>query len=352
MGMDIDQFVRESQSPLEQIQATDPVSTDIVVLNPDERKLVNKVFGYLRQTSPETMVGVATRIMDLERLSVSISRYPSMHERGLIAGTTRASDTLIDTLCTFGDNERLLTLPTKAILGKGFLVAKFHAFASITKVAINSFFSESVLQELRQATLNIMFTLMVEDVYLSILDDPNLNSDVRRDIAESLAELWEHRLDHHVISVAPVLDAVWSVRDKIAPNFGTMIGTSELLLLTIALDSSWQTFISKKLGNEDVGRALEEFLFGISYEDISLIRRELKNRGQSAIGRDEVPGIIGHQASLANEDPRVFYRAYTQRRNNAEARKRLSAPGPKKTLEDYYMQFIFEQNRELQKNVN
>ncbi len=350
--MDADDFLDETPDTINSLAATDASSTDIVVLNQNERALVNRVFENLRMYSPETMVGVATRIMDLERLSVSISRYPSMHERGFLAGQTRTAENLIETLCTFGDSERLLTLPTKAILGKGFLVAKFHAFAAITKVAVNSLFSDKDVQELRQATLNIMFTLMAEDVYMSILDDPNLNPEVRRDIAESLAELWEHRLDQHVSSVASVLDAVWSVRDQIAPNFGTMIGTSELLLLTIALDDSWQHFISTRLGTEDVGRALEEFLFGLSYEDISLIRKELKLRGMSAIGRDEVPGIIGHKAALSNEDPRIFYRAYTQRRNNADARKRLSAPGPKKTLEDHYMQFIFEQNRERQKHVN
>ena len=348
--MDIDQFLNETHSTIDHIQAPEQVSTDIVVLNAHERTLVNRVFENLRVYSPETMVGVATRIMDLERLSVSISRYPSMHERGFLTNQTQSSETLIDTLCTFGDGERLLTLPTKAILGQGFLVAKFHAFVAITKVAINSFFSETDIQELRQATLNIMFTLMAEDVYMSLLDDPNLHPDVRRDVAQSLAELWERRLDQHVTSVAPVLDAVWAVRDQIAPNFGTMIGTSELLLLSIALDNTWQKFISSRLGDADVSTALEEFLFGLSYEDISLIRKELKNRGISAIGRDEVPGIVGHKAALSNEDPRIFFRAYTQRRNNADSRKRLASVGPKKTLEDYYMQFIFEQNREQQKN--
>ncbi len=350
--MDIDQFLNETHSTIDHIQAPDPITTDIIVLNTNERNLVNRVFENLRVYSPETMVAVATRIMDLERLSVSISRYPSMHERGYQGGQAKPNATIIDTLCNFGDGERLLTLPTKAILGKGFLVAKFHAFDAITKVALNSFFADSDIQELRQATLNIMFTLMAEDVYMSLLDDPNLATDVRRDIAESLAELWEHRLDPHVLSVAPVLDSVWTVRDQIAPNFGTMIGTSELLLLSIALDDTWQKFISNRLGEEDVSRALEEFLFGLSYEDISLIRKELKTRGISAIGRDEVPGIVGHRAALSNEDPRIFYRAYTQRRNNAEARKRLASPGPKKTLEDHYIQFIFEQSRERIKHGN
>lgn len=349
--MDIDHFLNETHSSIDQIRdPVDQISTDIVVLNPQERTLVNRVFENLRVFSPETMVGIATRIMDLERLSVSVSRYPSMHERGILAGQPRTSDTLIETLCTLGDGERLLSLPTKAILGQGFLVAKFHAFTAITKVAVNSFFSPQDVQELRQATLNIMFTLMAEDVYMSLLDDPNLRPEVRRDLAEALAELWEHRLDPTVSQVAPILDALWTVRDQIAPNFGTMIGTSELLLLSIALDDTWHRFIINRLGDADVATALEEFLFGLSYEDITLIRKELRNRGMNAIGRDEVPDFVGHKATLANEDPRIFYRAYTQRRNNADARKRLGAPGPKKTLEDHYVQFIFERNREVQKD--
>lgn len=350
--MDIDQFLNETHSTVDHLNTPDTGSTDIVVLNNQERALVNRVFENLRVYSPETMVGVATRVMDLERLSVSISRYPSMYEQGVLAGQKRSSETLIDTLCHYGDGERLLTLPTKTILGQGFLVAKFHAFSAITKVAVNSFFSDEDIQELRQATLNIMFTLMAEDVYMSLLDDPNLRQEVRRAVAESLAELWEHRLDPNVLSVAPVLDAVWTVRDQIAPNFGTMIGTSELLLLSIALDDAWQKFISSRLGDTDVSSSMEEFIFGLSHEDISLIRSELKNRKVSAIGRDEVPGIIGHQATGSNEDPRVFYRAYTQRRNNANARKRLAAKGPWKTLEDHYMQFLFEQKFQKDKHGN
>ena len=86
-----------------------------------------------------------------------------------------------------------------------------------------------------------------------------------------------------------------------------MIGTSELLLLSIALDENWQRFISNRLGDQDVASAMEEFLFGLSFEDISLIRKELKTRGLNAIGRDEVPKIVGHKATLSNEDPRIFY---------------------------------------------
>ena len=49
-------------------------------------------------------------------------------------------------------------------------------------------------------------------------------------------------------------------------------------------------------------------------------------------------------------DLRDFYMQYTVRRDNARTRKRLGIPGPKSTLEDHYMRFILEKNKEKQQN--
>ncbi len=351
MDTDKDQLYTGMDSAIESLKAAEPQPSDIIALNSNERELINRFFEAMRLRSPETMEEIAAIIMDLERLSAAVSRYPSMYAQTSLFGEHRSIRTLIDTLCTVDEGGKLLFLPTKAILGQGFLVAKFHAFAAIVKVAKKSSFPEDTVAELRQATVNVMLTLMAEDVYMSLLNDSSLRGDVRHDVAEALAELWEHRLDPHATRVAPVLDAVWTARRQIVPSFGTMIGTSELLMLSIELDESWTRFIAEKIAEPDVSAAMEEFLFGLSFEDISLIRRELKNRKQAAIGKEEVERIIGHEADAkADEDPRFFYQAYTKRRNNASARKKMALNGPWKTLEDHYMQFIIEKNREQKAN--
>ena len=130
-----------------------------------------------------------------------------------------------------------------------------------------------------------------------------------------------------------------------------MMGTSELLLISMQMDDQWIAFIKQKLGEPGVSQAMEEFLFGISFEQINTLRTILKEKGIPAIGRDEVSKFLGeHVKSDAGLDYRDFYAKYTVRRDNARSRTRLKLNGPHKTLEDYFIQFVTEQNKEKQNN--
>ena len=347
MSIDSNQLYTGMDNVAGSLKATESQPSDIIAFNNAERALISRFFEAMGGRPTEATEEITAIINDLEQLSGAISRYPSMYEQSTLLGEQRSISTLIDALCRVDECGKILFLPTKAILGQGFLVAKFHAFAAISKVAKTAGFADESVAELRQATVNVMFTLMAEDVYMSLLNDSTLRGDIRHDVAEALTELWERRLDARAARVAPVLDAIWTARRRIVPSFGTMIGTSELLMLSIELDESWTKFIAERIAEPDVSAAMEEFIFGLSFEDISLIRRELRNRRQAAISKDEVERIIGHETeSKTEEDPRVFYQAYSKRRSNANARKKMALNGPWKTLEDHYMQFIIEKNRE------
>ncbi len=130
-----------------------------------------------------------------------------------------------------------------------------------------------------------------------------------------------------------------------------MMGTSELLLVSIQMDEQWTAFIKKRLGDNDVSQAMEEFLFGLSYEQILKLRGILREKGIRAIGRDEVSSYLGERVKTdISLDYRDFYLLYTVRRDNARARQRLHLPGPQKTLEDHFIRFVMEMNRDKQSN--
>ena len=322
------------------------------VFSPKEGLTVKAVMDKVRGLDPERADLFEERIKDLEHLAQSVTRFPSLLERHELAGGTRTPIILIESLIKhLGQGDATLQLPSKAVLGKGFLVAKMHLLSSISKYAGRVEGLEKESKDLANDTILAMFSLLAEDVYLNLICDDTQPMEYRREWALSLLLLWEHWNDQNVEIVAPVLQSVWQARRKLAPAFGTMMGTSELLLISMQMDEQWIAFIKQKMGDSGVSQAMEEFLFGISYEQIGTLRSILRNKGIAAIGRDEVSAFLGeHVKADAGLDYRDFYSMYTVRRDNARSRARLKLEGPHKTLEDYFIQFVTELNKEKQKN--
>ncbi len=327
------------------------LSTNLIVLTDEEQDLVNEVFDGLKTISPESLVVLADRLADLEKLTLNIAHFPSLKDSQEQGGQLRDMSTLVDSLLVSREGDRTLHLPSKAILGKGFIVAKFHTFCAMEKIASHSIQDEKLVQRLRRACLDILFNIMAEDVYISLLDNESIAVDLRKKIGYGLISLWERRSDKTATGMAPVLDTIWNARRNLTPALGTMIGTSELLLLTMAMDEKWCSFIANKMGEEDAAMAMEEFLFGLSYEEIQKLRNNIRQKNLNAIGRDEAAKILGRPATYFKAEtetekdsfePRDFYLLYSIRRENARARQRLHLQGPRYTLEDHYMHFILE----------
>lgn len=330
--------------------ASETVTNGIAVLTPTEEALYSSLKNLLSHTSPEKKELIERRIQSLERLAKSIGDFPSLLERTNSMGGLRTPQTLINSLVKHqntGDNT--LNLPSKAVLGKGYIVAKLHTFSSMHKLAISFGADEALIISLFNEIMSMMFTIMAEDVYINLISDASYDLEYRRQWALSLLLLWEHRNDQTIESVAPVLSSVWAARSTLAPTFGTMMGTSELMNISMNLGEEWIEFIRANMMHEEVRQAMEEFLFGISYEQITKLKEILKTRGIKAIDRDEVSSFLGeHVKAAVGTDYRDFYAMYAIRRDNARARLRIGVTGPHKTLEDYFISFITEQNIQKQ----
>ena len=337
-------FDEQSQSPERNEKAE--------MLTTRQKQLIQEVMPLIKQSDPEKAESFQERLDALESLAQSVAKLPSLLERHELIGGTRTPTSLIDSLIAHQDaGDSTLQLPSKAMLGKGLLVAKMHTFSSFAKYTHHIPELKPYSKQFDTETVTSMYSLLIEDVYLNLIRDSSQSMDNRREWALSLLLLWEHWNDQGSAQVAPVLESVWMARRRLAPAFGTMMGTSELLLISMQMDDQWIAFIKQKMGDPGVSQAMEEFLFGISYEQINTLRTILKEKGIPAIGRDEVSKFLGeHVKSDAGLDYRDFYAKYTVRRDNARSRTRLKLTGPHKTLEDYFIQFVTEQNKEKQKN--
>ena len=140
------------------------------------------------------------------------------------------------------------------------------------------------------------------------------------------------------------LSCLWIARDAAQPVFGTMDGNSELLRISLDMTDDWQEFLLQESGNEQTKWALEEFLFGLSFEEIAQIRSRLQRFGVTAIGFNEVRSYLGSKpvySHVDERDLRTNYNFFIQRREACAIRQRLSAPGPLYTLEEIYLKYRF-----------
>ncbi len=327
------------------------IETGITILTKNQEQLVKQLLNELHKSAPGRVEHLEERLRKVEKLAQDIALFPSLLERTETNTSVRTPEELVESLVSYHEEgDTLLQLPSKATLGKSFLVTKIHTFYSMYKLARDfTDMDEKLVKTYIDETISMMLTLMAEDVYMDIIRDEVIAKDLRREMALSLIILWEHRSDQTISDIAPVLQSVWEARRKIAPIFGTMMGTSELMQVSMQMDVQWVQFMKGRLSDPDVSQAMEEFLFGISHEQIQRLKAILKEQGVKNIGRDEVSSYLGERVKTdIAADYRDFYLLFTVRRDNARVRARLHFDGPKHTLEDHFIRFVMEQNAEKQ----
>jgi hypothetical protein len=304
-----------------------------------EERLAGEVEAWLETNCPSEIDQVRFRFKCLRDLGAAVSQYPSIRENRFLPGENRDREKFIEVLCSFSSSFRLLRIPAKIVATRSFLVAKFHAFSMLGYLVHEE-------KELSAAVRNVIFsiicTLMADEVYFSCLEDPSFPLKIKGKLANDLITLWDRGTDPRVIRHLPALQALWAARDQAPPGFGTMDGTSELVRITMDMDEDWQEFISGETSDEETRWALEEFLFGLSFEEIRKVRNRLARFGVSAVGRDEVHSYLGSKplyTQVKDHDPRAVYDFFVERRDAGRFRKQFSVPGPRHTLEELYLKY-------------
>ncbi|MDR3334885.1 MAG: hypothetical protein LBT13_08390 [Treponema sp.] len=319
--------------------AIPPKKSALIVLKEHEIRLIGEIEAYLDTKFPEESYLVRERFRCLQRMGDAISHYPSVRETQIMQGKQRGEESLIASLCEPASASHLLHIPTRVVAVRSFLVAKFHAFSLVSMLVrdIHEFHTP-----LHRIIFTIICTLMVEEVYFSCLRDPVFSHDTKIRLANDLISLWDSGQDSQIIHHFPALESLWIARDTAPPCFGTMDGTSELFRISMDLGQDWQEFLVAEINHNETRWALEEFLFGLSYEDILNVRSRLARFGISAVGYDEVRSFLGNQPAygmISSTDPRTIYDFYVNRRDAAQFRKRSVTPGPQQTLEAIYLKY-------------
>ena len=308
-------------------------------LKDNEKKLLREIENYLDTQNLDEYKLVKQRFGSLKKLGEVISDFPSIREMQILRGMIRDEQKLLSALCSFAETSHLLHIPSRVVLAKSYLVAKFQAFALLTILVKDR---EDFLVPLRRVMYTLIHTLMIEEVYFSCLDDPSFTQEIKTRVADDLITLWDSGTDPRLVRHLPAMEALWNARDENPPSFGTMDGSSELLRITIDLGDDWQEFLVDHAAMGECRWALEEFIFGLSYEEIQTVRSRLIRFGVTAVNHDEIRSYLGSHPTYgiaSGLDLRAIYNFYIDRRDAAQFRKRIDAPGPWRSLEEIYLKY-------------
>ncbi len=313
-----------------------------------EQQLLDRVRQALEPIDPQACRQIEGTEKNLDRLSAVLDDYPSILDERTLGCEVYSLDTLIESLYRDGCNHTVL-LPTKVIVGRAFTVAKLNLYGFLVKVAGGHHQLALFREELQKQWETCIFSLLIEDVYQVIVErDGCYSASVRRRAAISLIHLWEHRFDRTLINYAPTVIDLWRVRRRVAPVFGTMLGTRELVKLSALLSDRWHRFLIERGDDQEVLQALQEFVFGLLHEDITLINRTMQLQNISVINRDDLIEKLGEQirpVEVDSSDPREMYRFYQRRSSCIKRRALANQPGPRRTLEELLLAYLIDKDQ-------
>ena len=311
------------------------------VLSEEEEILIKKAEEYIKENRPQDFTLIHERFRRLRNLGAAVFDYPSIKETRFSRDILLNENQLTESLIAFSAASHLLRIPAKVAALRSFLIAKFHAFALLALFTENS---ENLHIPSKNISFSVVFTLMAEQVYFSCLEDPGFSNLTKTRLADDLIALWDSGTDVRSIRHLRALSSLWTARDASPPSFGTMDGNTELLRISIDMgnDTEWEDFLKEESTSDKTRWALEEFLFGLSYEEILQVRSRLRRYGVSSASYDEVRSYLESKPvySVVNDDdPRAIYDFFVERRDSCLLRKKVSAPGPLYTLEEIYLRY-------------
>lgn len=327
-----------------------------LVFEPEEIILAGKVLEILDQNGTKASQASTSHILSvmdqLVHLRKVVTSYTSVIDSHNVAGQHRDIHTLTDAICRSNPFTIETYLPTRAVVGRSYQVAKFN-FLRLLVIAIrhhmeDSVEKESLINELSKLVRQGVIIMIAEDVLVSVASDHKLDINTRRKATYKLADLWEYRTSRSVRDFFPLLESIWEAKTRTTISYGTLTGTTEILtLMREGCDPSVVEYFSSDNILEEERQAWIELVFNATFEELETMRQYMEKNHKQVLKAEEVANLFNinpdelHQTIKTPVD--MFY-TFRQRQVNAYHRKMQSRSGPKKTAEEYLMIFYLKQS--------
>jgi len=311
-------------------------------------KIVLALTG-LEMAAPGDAVALRGHLVRLQRLRELIEDSPSLVSPISFAGVTQTRDTLIENLCHINELTSDVELPARASLSRSFLVQKSHFLRDLVR-------SADALRErnpewddldrrLRAELADAIYTQLAENLLMSLLSDAEVAHGIKEQVAAQLVAVWENA-EIDILDFAPWLESAWAARNRVRADLGSLMGASEYVkLMREDCPEAFLDYFADDATPEDARHAFEEFLFGVSWEELCTLRAALGNRGNAS--REWAEAVLHRrldaEVHTGGIDPLAIHRSFLRRHRAAETRRRANLPGPRHTAEAYMMMYMLKE---------
>lgn len=321
--------------------------SDIIAFAEQELSLLANCRELLSVFDPNLALLLEGRVEDLEMLAGIVGRSASLMTDLGFSDAARSVETLAAKLTDQGIEE-VVNLPAKASLGRSYMVSKLHLYGFLLKIAGKNEYLAPQKEKILVCYHGILFSLMAEDLYISIISDSLGNESCTRRATKDLVVMWEQRSNAQADSFAPLMQQLWDVRHTLVPVLGTLLGTVELLQLSFRLPKMWYEFLQVRGGDEEVAYALDEFLFSLSFEQLKNLQEIMEEKQIKAVSREEAHQLLILQPNQLLEGPHEedlpairLYRSFLRRNALSRLRRDSDRPGPRRTLEQLLLLYLW-----------
>ena len=324
--------------------------SQIKIFSKFENEQIEGIYSVLEENRNTRIISyLDERKLAIEKLAESISLYPPIIDNhDDISSLYESAEQQIIELANSEGDDYYFNVPTKAVLGKSFLIAKVNYFYLLFYFTRDIYSIMKYQEQVKQMINEVISTLLAEEVFLEMVMDESISPFLKTKAVKLLFEIWEYRLEFGIKKFVPLLIDMWEARKSFEPVYGTLMGTSEHFMFASNVDDQIMDFINDYEFTENEDYSILEFMFGLSYENLAKLKQKMDREGINVVKKAQILKMLNitklHTGS-DKEDPRDFYSFFIERKNNALYRSRYKQEGPKKTLEEHIMLFLLDSDK-------
>ncbi len=313
------------------------------------QRLVEQAIACLERHDPEAAKSLKAEFDRLASIAQMAKNFPPLLNGKNGGKDAFSADRLVKVLCSIDSGMSSLNMPVRAVMGSAFLTGKVQLFNALHENLLKYAHTDhdDLARQVERQLEKSIYTMLLASLLWDVVRNHDNAMHVRERAATELVRLWESPERLTVGDFFPVLEAVWTARNRVEVKYGALMGVSEFFqLVRQSCPLLFLSYFTRENLPAEEREAFREFLFGIPSEELARLKKAMVDTGVNAVDSKFASSTLQVNRASAGMagSPQALYAAHRRRQRAAELRRLTGFPGPKNTAEGYLLLHFLERS--------